>query len=78
MYLYYIILCTLMLNKIRTYIISDIEYRTYTFTFVNLFTPSKTCKSEQIDTFQNLYKELLEFKTENLTLRGDLNLYLNP
>ncbi len=38
----------------------------------------KNFESEQIYTFQNLSKDLLEFKRENLILGGDLNLYLNP
>ncbi len=58
-------------------IILDIECSNYTFTIANLYVPTKNFESEQIDTFQNLYKGLLEFKRENIIL-GDLNLYLNP
>ncbi len=43
----------------------------------------KNFESEQIYTFQNLYKDcsstaLMAFTRENLILRGDLNVYLNP
>ncbi len=60
------------------YIILDIECGGYTFTIANLYATTKNFESEQIYTFQNLYKDLLEFKREYLILGGDLNLNLNP
>ncbi len=60
------------------YIILDIECDSYTFNIANLHAPTKNFEREQIYRFQTLYKDLLEFKRENLILGVDLNLYLNP
>lgn len=56
----------------------DITYNDFLLTVLIIYTPTSNYEQEQITTLKGMYSRLQDFELENVTIRGDFNMNLNP